>query len=88
MDPATSFLQQAPFDRATAQMLCRVLEESWTSLQPRLGGRSTDRAARLNVADAIFAMAKAGNRDPEALKLYAVSRALTLLVLPFVRPVS
>ena len=79
MDPATSFLQQAPFSRATAHMLCRVLEESWASLQPRLGGRSTDRAVRLNVADAIFAMAKAGNRDPETLKLYAISRALRLL---------
>jgi hypothetical protein len=60
-------------------MLRRVLEEGRTLPQPRLGGRSTERAARLNVADAIFAMAMAGNRDPEALKHYAVSRALTLL---------
>jgi hypothetical protein len=80
MDPATSFLQQATiFDRSTAHMLCRVLEKGWALLQPRLDGRSTDRAARLNVADAVFAMAKAGERNPEALKFYAVSRALTLL---------
>jgi hypothetical protein len=60
-------------------MLRRVLEEGWALLQPRLGRRSTERGARLNVADGILAMAKAGHRDPEALKLYAVSRALTLL---------
>jgi hypothetical protein len=60
-------------------MLRRVLEDGWASLQPLLRGRSTERATRLNVADAILAMAKAGHRDPETLKLYAVSRALTLL---------
>ena len=79
MDPATRLLEQVPFDRVTSHMLRRVLEEGWALLQPRLGGRSTERAARLNVADGILAMAKAGHRDPEALKLYAVSRALTLL---------
>jgi hypothetical protein len=32
----------------------------------------------MNVADGIFALVKAGQRDPEALKLYAVTRALSL----------
>jgi hypothetical protein len=85
MDPATSFLQQAPFDRATAHMLCRVLEQGWASLQPHLNGRNTERAARLNIADAIFALAKTGERDPEVLRLYAVSRALALLKQPWRR---
>jgi hypothetical protein len=85
MDPATSFLQQAPFDRATAHMLCRVLDDGWSSLQPHLDGRATDRAARLNIADAIFALAKTGERNPEVLRLYAVSRALALLGQPWRR---
>jgi len=85
MDPATSFLQQAPFDRSTAHMLCRVLDEGWASLRPHLGGRATDRAARLNIADAIFALAKTGERDPEVLRHYAVSRAVALLGQPWRR---
>jgi hypothetical protein len=32
----------------------------------------------MNVADGIFALVKAGQCDPEALKLYAVTRALSL----------
>ena len=82
MDPATSLLLQTHFDRATAHMLCRVLDEGWASVQPHLRGRTTDRTARLNIADAIFALAKTGPRDPEVLRQYAVSRALALLIQP------
>jgi hypothetical protein len=33
----------------------------------------------MNLADAILALAKAGQRNPDVLKLYAISRAHALL---------
>jgi hypothetical protein len=79
MDQATSLLQQGPFDRATVRLLCRVLEEGWAQISTRYTGTPAESAGRRNVADGILAYARAGQRDPEALKLYAVTRALTLL---------
>jgi hypothetical protein len=79
MDQATHLLNQAPFDRATAHMLCRVLDEGWAQIRTRYVGALAEKAGRCNVADGILAYARAGQRDPEALKAYAVTRALSLL---------
>ena len=78
MDHATSLLQQAPFDRATVHMLCRVLDDGWAQISTAYTGPAAEKAGRMNVADGILALAKAGQCDPEALKLYAVTRALSL----------
>jgi hypothetical protein len=75
---AKRLLQQAPFDQPTVQMLCRVLDEGWTSIATGLDG-ATEIAVRKNLADAILAMARAGHRDPIVLRLHAVSRARALL---------
>lgn len=79
MDQATNLLQQGPFDRATVRLLCRVLEEGWADIRTRYAGTPAENVGRHNVADGILAYARAGQRDPEALKLYAVTRALRLL---------
>jgi hypothetical protein len=79
MDQATRLLQQAPFDRSTAGMLCRVLEEGWILLGARFKGVSAEKAGRMNIADGLLALAKTGQRDPQILKLYTVSRVLNLL---------
>ena len=79
MDQATHLLTQAPFDRATAHMLCRVLDEGWAQIRTHYVGALAEKAGRCNVADGILAYARAGQRDPEALKIYAVTRALSLL---------
>ena len=75
---ARRLLQQAPFDRPTVDMLCRVLDQGWASIGTGLGG-ATENAVRKNLADAILAMARAGHRDPNVLHLHAVSRARALL---------
>jgi hypothetical protein len=72
MDPATSLLQQAPFDRATAHLLCRVLEEGWAQIRTSYTSALAQNVGRRNVADGILAYAMAGQRDP-------VTRALRLL---------
>ena len=79
MDQADHLLRQAPFDRATAHMLCRVLDEGWAQIRMHYEGAVAEKAGRCNVADGILAYARAGQRDPEALKVYAVTRALSLL---------
>jgi hypothetical protein len=79
MDPATSLLQQAPFDRATVHLLCHVLEEGWAQIRTSYTSALAQNVGRRNIADGILAYAMAGQRDPEALKLYAVTRALRLL---------
>ena len=79
MDQATSLLQQAPFDRATVHMLCRVLEDGWALIERGCTGPRAEKVGRLNLADGILALARAGQRDPEALRVYAVARALTFI---------
>jgi hypothetical protein len=79
MDRATSLLRQAPFDRPTVLMLCLVLEDAWLSVRPDFADRKGENAGRMNVADGILALARAGQRDPQVLRLYAISRALSLL---------
>jgi hypothetical protein len=79
MDQAIHLLTQAPFDRATVHMLCRVLDEGWAQICSRYVGTRAEKAGRCNVADGILAYARAGQRDPEALKVYATNRALSLL---------
>ena len=79
MDQATSLLQQGPFDHATVHLLCRVLEEGWAEISTSYTDASARNVGRRNVADGILAYAMAGQRDPEALKLYALTRALRLL---------
>ena len=80
MDQAASLLLHAPFDRSTATMLCLVLEDGWAEIAVRCKRRHVaDKAGRMNLADAILALAKAGQRNPDVLKLYAISRAHALL---------
>jgi hypothetical protein len=79
MDQATQLLKQGPFDRATAHMLCRVLDDGWAQIHSHYVGTLAEKAGRYNVSDGILAYARAGQRDPEALKVYAVTRALRLL---------
>ena len=79
MDHATILLQQAPFDRSTVVMLRRVLEEAWLLIGSRFKGPLAEKVGRMNIADGILALAKAGQRDPDVLKFYAVSRARNLL---------
>lgn len=78
MDEATRLLQQAPFDRITISMLCRVLEDSWIAIAGCADSRA-EKVRRLNLSDGILALANRGERDPEALKTYAVGRAQTLI---------
>jgi hypothetical protein len=79
MDQATNLLQQGPFDRATVHLLCRVLEEGWAQIRTSYMGAPAENVGRCNVADGILAYARAGQRDPQALKVYATARALRLL---------
>jgi hypothetical protein len=80
MDQATIFLRQAPFDRRTVAMLCCVLEDGWAEIAVRCERRRiSDNTGRMNLADTILALAKAGQRNPDVLKLYAVSGAHVLL---------
>jgi hypothetical protein len=79
MDEATSLLQQGRFNRRTVDMLCSVLEDGWAEVSVRFKGRAAEKAGRMNIADGILRLAKAGQRDPKLLKLYAVSRAHALL---------
>jgi hypothetical protein len=76
MDQATSLLHQARLDRPTVHMLCRVLEDGWALIRPDFAG--AEKVGRMNLADGILALAKAGHRDQEVLKLYAVTRARNL----------
>jgi hypothetical protein len=80
MDQAASLLLHAPFDRSTATMLCLVLEDGWAEIAIGCKRRRVpDKAGRMNLADGILALAKAGQRNPAVLKFYAVSRARALL---------
>ena len=79
MDQATRFLRQALFDRSTMAMLRRVLEEGWVLVGERFKGVSAEQAGRMNMADGILALAKTGQRDPDVLKFYAISRVRNLL---------
>ena len=80
MDQATSLLLRASFDRSTVAMLCRVLEEGWAEIAIGCKRRRVpDKAGRMNLADGILALAKAGQHNPKVLKFYAVSRARALL---------
>ena len=79
MDQATSLLHQAPFDHRTIAMLCRVLEDGWVEIGVRFVGRAAEKAGRMNIADGILGLAKRGQRDPQILKRYAISRADALL---------
>ena len=79
MDRATSLLRQSPFDRPTVLMLCRVLEDAWLSVHLDFAERNAEIAGRKNIADGILAFARAGQRDPQILRHYAISRALSLL---------
>jgi hypothetical protein len=88
VDQATNLLQQGPFDRATAHLLCRVLEEGWAQIHTSYAGAPAQNVGRRNVADGLLAYAMAGQRDPEALKVYAVTRALRLLGRAAVAPKS
>jgi len=78
MDQATSLLHQAPLDRPTAHMLCRVLEDGWALIRGDFAGAVAEKTGRMNLADGILALANAGQRDPEVLRTYAVTRALSL----------
>ena len=78
MDQAASLLQLAPLDRPTVHMLCRVLEDGWALIRPDFAGSRAEKVGRMNLADGILALAKAGHRDPEVLKMYAVARARNL----------
>jgi hypothetical protein len=60
-------------------MLCRVLEDAWLSVGARSKASLAEKSGRLNLAEGISASAKSGQLNPEALKHYAVSRALSLL---------
>jgi hypothetical protein len=79
VDQATRLLQQGSVDRATAQLLCDVLEEGWAEIQTSYPTAAAQDVGRRNVADGLLAYAMAGQRDPQALKAYAVTRALRLL---------
>jgi len=82
---AKRLLEQSPFDRTTVQMLCQVLDEGWRSIATGPGGVA-ESAVRKNLADAILAMARAGQRDPIILRLHAVSRARAILASAERRP--
>jgi hypothetical protein len=79
VDQATRLLKQAPFDHATVHLLCRVLEDGWAQIRASYTSARAEQIGRSNVADGILAYARAGQRDPEALRVYAVTRALNLL---------
>jgi hypothetical protein len=79
MDQATRLLKQAPFDQATVHLLCRVLEDGRAQIRTSCTSTRGEKIGRSNVADGILAYARAGQRDPEALRVYAVTRALSLL---------
>jgi hypothetical protein len=79
MDRAARLLKQAPFDQATVHLLCRVLEDGWAQIRTSYTSARAEKIGRSNVADGILAYARAGQRDPEALRGYAVTRALSLL---------
>jgi hypothetical protein len=79
MDQAARLLKQAPFDHATVHLLCRVLEDGWAQIRTSYTSARAEQIGRSNVADGILAYARAGQRDPEALRVYAVARALSLL---------
>ena len=78
MDQVASLLQQAPLDRPTVHMLCRVLEDGWALIRPDFDGSRAEKVGRMNLADGILALAEAGHRDPEVLKMYAVTRVRNL----------
>jgi hypothetical protein len=79
MDQAARLLKQAPFDQATVELLCRVLEDGWARIRTSYTSTRAEKIGRSNVADGILAYARVGQRDPEALRAYAVTRALSLL---------
>jgi hypothetical protein len=79
MDQAARLLKQAPFDSATVHLLCCVLEDGWAEIRASYTSARAEEIGRCSVADGILAYARAGQRDPEALKVYAVTRALSLI---------
>jgi len=55
MDQATSLLWNAPFDRSTVTMLCRILEDGWAEIEIRCRSRRvSDKTGRMNLADAYW----------------------------------
>ena len=56
-------------------MLCRVLEDGLALIRPDFAGSRAEKVGRMNLADGILVLAKVGHRDPEVLKMYAVTRA-------------
>ena len=50
-------------------MLCRVLEDGWALMATGCAGPRAEKFGRLNLADGILALASAGERDPEALRV-------------------
>lgn len=69
MDQAENLLRQTPFDRSTVHRVCRVLEDAWTSIRGNFAGSAAEKTGRMNVADGILGLARAGQRDPEILRI-------------------
>ena len=61
-------------DRATAHVLCRVLDEGWAQTRTRYVGAPAEKAGRCNDTDGILTYDRAGKRDPEALSLRSHTR--------------
>jgi hypothetical protein len=59
-------------------MLCAILDDVWSSLEPRFSGRARI-CAPLTIANALLDRTLAGQRDPAALKAFAEVRALAAL---------
>ncbi len=68
-----------PLDADFAFSLAQIRDEVWDEIGPRTDDQSRERVREV-VVDAITAMAKPGQRSPELIFVYALSRAKNALV--------
>ena len=79
MDAAKLLIQRATLDAGTVAMLHVVLNDVWTSVEPRFSGHPARIRAPITIANALLNLAAAGERDPTALRSGALQRAVELL---------
>lgn len=80
---AELLLRDKRFDRETIEMLCAALENSCSALgAPQGRGPALYAELRVVMAEAIFTLACAGQRNPQTLKSYALFHARYALIEP------
>jgi hypothetical protein len=78
MDPAKLLIHLADLDPDKKAMLCGILDQLWSSLEPQFTGLARMHGP-LTIANALLHCMEIGERDPVALEAHARARTMALL---------